>query len=159
MSFVVRDALPKDIPHILDCIRELAEFEKEPEAVSITENTLLHYGFGTHPLYHCFVAEEGQEILGIALVYFRFSTWKGKTVHLEDLIVRQSQRGKGIGSALYRRVMEYALAEGVGRVEWAVLDWNQPAIDFYQKTGAVVLDDWRTVQMSKEQLQTYVDKK
>lgn len=159
MSFQVRDAVPKDVPQILDCIQELAVFEKEPDAVSITEETLLEYGFGTHPLYKCFVAEENQEILGIALVYFRFSTWKGRTVHLEDLIVRQSHRGKGIGSALYRRVMDYANTENVGRVEWAVLNWNQPAIDFYTKTGADVLDDWRTVQMSKEKLRIYIDKK
>jgi len=97
----------------------------------------------------CFVAEVAGEIIGIALYYYRYSTWKGKTIHLEDLIVREYNRGTGVGFALYKEIIRQGKRDNVRRIEWAVLDWNTAAITFYQKTGAKVLDDWRVAQMDE----------
>ncbi|MBQ0734906.1 GNAT family N-acetyltransferase [Aquimarina celericrescens] len=156
MGFLIRDAVADDMPQVLELIRELAVFEKEPDAVEVTVEELVSEGFGEHPLFHCFVAEVDNEIVGIALVYYRFSTWKGRSIHLEDLIVKESMRGTGLGSALYSEVMKYAKAKGVRRVEWVVLDWNQNAIDFYEKSGATLLKDWYLVQMSQEGVRKFV---
>ena len=158
MGFNVRKAERQDMPQVLDLIRELAVFEKEPDAVEVTVEDLETEGYGNNPLFHCFVAELDEKIVGIALVYYRFSTWKGRTIHLEDLIVSESHRGTGIGMALYKKVMEFADENKVKRVEWNVLDWNTNAIEFYENTGAHILDDWRVVQMSKEGLDNFVNK-
>lgn len=158
MSFIVRRAERQDMPQVLDLIKELAVFEKEPDAVEVTVEDLEKEGYGNNPLFHCFVAELDEKIVGIALVYYRFSTWKGRTIHLEDLIVSESHRGTGIGMALYKKVMEFADDNKVKRVEWNVLDWNTNAIEFYENTGAHILDDWRVVQMSKEGLDNFVNK-
>ncbi|MDC7994805.1 GNAT family N-acetyltransferase [Altibacter sp. HG106] len=158
MKAVIRDATPSDMPQVLHCIKELARFEKEPDAVAISVETLLEEGFGERPIFHCFVAERSEEIVGIALVYFRFSTWKGRTLHLEDLIVTQDQRGKGIGKALYQRVIQYAYEQGVQRLEWVVLDWNQGAIDFYEHSGATLLKDWYLAQMEPHAMKAYLDR-
>ena len=158
MSFIVRKAERQDMPQVLDLIKELAVFEKEPDAVEVTVEDLEKEGYGNNPLFHCFVAELDEKIVGIALVYYRFSTWKGRTIHLEDLIVSESHRGTGIGMALYKKVMEFADDNKVKRVEWNVLDWNTNAIEFYENTGAHILDDWRVVQMSKEGLDNFVNK-
>ncbi len=143
----IRKATPQDMKQVLERIRELAAFEKEPNAVVLTEEDLIRDGFSEHPLFHCFVAEENEELLGIALYYYRYSTWKGKTIHLEDLIVKEDQRGKGIGFALYKTIIRQGQIDGVRRIEWAVLDWNTPAIAFYEKTGARIFTDWRVAQM------------
>lgn len=156
MEFKIRKSEKKDIPAILELIRELAHFEKEPEAVEVDVAELEREGFGDHPLFTCFVAEVNGQIEGMALAYFRFSTWKGRTVHLEDLIVREKMRGTGLGSALYRKVIEYALEQGCKRTEWVVLDWNQPAIDFYKKSGATVFDNWNTVQMDEKAMKEFI---
>ncbi|SFI99123.1 GNAT family N-acetyltransferase [Myroides guanonis] len=153
---IIRKATEGDLPTILELINELAHFEKEPDAVEITVETLLENGFGINPLFQIRVATQNNMIIGMALFYFRFSTWKGKTIHLEDLIVREDARGTGVGSKLYSEVMKTAFDENVKRVEWVVLDWNQNAIDFYNKTGAQVLQDWRTVQMDEQGLQKYI---
>ena len=115
-------------------------------------------GFGENPLFTCFVAEVDGRIEGMALIYFRFSTWKGRTVHLEDLIVRQEKRGTGLGSALYKKVISHAFELGVKRTEWVVLDWNQNAIDFYERSGATVFKDWNTVQMDEQAMRKFVEK-
>lgn len=156
MSYIIRDAVENDMPQVLELIRELAVFEKEPDAVEVTAEELVNEGFGENPLFHCFVAEVNNNIVGIALVYYRFSTWKGRSIHLEDLIVKESMRGTGLGSALYAEVMKYAKAKGVRRVEWVVLDWNQNAIDFYEKSGATLLKDWYLVQMSEDEVRKFV---
>mgnify|MGYP001212131433 CR=1 FL=1 len=145
----IRKAQPHDMKQVLERIRELAIFEKEPDAVVITEEDLIRDGFSETPLFYCFVAEEAGELIGIALYYYRYSTWKGKTIHLEDLIVKEDQRGKGIGFELYKAIMQQGQQEGVRRIEWAVLDWNTPAIQFYEKTGAKVFSDWRIAQMDE----------
>lgn len=138
------------MPAVLELIRELAAFEKEPDAVVVTVDELVRDGFGNNPLFHTFVAEAAGEIVGMALFYYRYSTWKGRTIHLEDLIVKQEKRGIGAGSALYKEVIKFAKQDGVRRVEWVVLDWNTHAKDFYERSGAVVLQDWQTVQMDEE---------
>lgn len=148
----IRRGTIHDMPAVLELIKELAVFEKEPDAVVVTVADLERDGFGNNPLFQTFVAELNGEIIGMALFYYRYSTWKGKTIHLEDLIVREAHRGTGAGSALYREVMQFAKQEGLRRVEWAVLDWNTPAINFYEKSGAKILETWRTVQMDEQGL-------
>ena len=131
------------MPAILELIRELAIFEKEPDAVVVTVDDLERDGFGQSPLFHTFIAEVEGVVVGMALYYYRYSTWKGKTIHLEDLVVKEAMRGSGLGSALYKEVIAQGQHEKVRRIEWNVLDWNTPAIDFYLKSGAKVFDDWR----------------
>lgn len=137
------------MPAVLELIRELAHFEKEPDAVVVTVSELERDGFGADPLFYTLVAEEEGQIIGMALFYYRYSTWKGKTIHLEDLIVTETKRGTGAGGALYKEVIKFGKTQGVRRIEWAVLNWNQHAIDFYERSGATVFNDWRTVQMDE----------
>ena len=158
MSFTIRDAKIEDAPSILNLIKELAYFEKEADAVEVTVKDLKKDGFGENPLFKIFVAEIAEEIVGMALFYPRYSTWKGPTIHLEDLIVTEQKRGLKIGSTLYKMVLDYAYKKGVKRVEWAVLDWNEPAISFYKGTGATVLRDWDTAQIHSEEMKKYIKK-
>ena len=153
MEAIIRAAEKADMPRVLDLITELAVFEKEPNAVATTVAELEREGFGDRPLFTCFVAEVDKKIVGMALVYFRFSTWKGRTVHLEDLIVTEAFRGRGIGRALYQRVLQYAKDHGVRRAEWVVLNWNEGAIAMYEKSGATFHKDWWLVEMNQDQLQ------
>lgn len=153
---LIRKGTKADMPAVLDLIRELAIFEKEPDAVVVTAADLEKDGFGENPLFHTFIAEVDNEIVGMALYYYRYSTWKGKTIHLEDLIVKEKMRGTGLGMALYSEIMRQGKEDGVRRIEWNVLDWNQNAIDFYEKSGARVLDDWRVVQMTKEGIDDFL---
>jgi GNAT superfamily N-acetyltransferase len=153
---IIRKASQNDMPSVLELIQELATFEKEPDAVVVTVEDLIRDGFSENPLFHCFVAEVDNEIIGMALYYYRFSTWKGKTIHLEDLIVKESKRGRGAGFALYKEIIKKGKAENVRRIEWNVLDWNTPAIDFYEKSGAKVLGDWRVVQMHEEGIKRFL---
>lgn len=148
--------MPDDMASVLDLIKELAVYEKEPEAVVVTEADLRRDGFGDNPLFHTFVAEENGVIIGIALYYYRYSTWKGKTIHLEDLIVSEKSRGTGAGFALYKAIIEQGKQEAVRRVEWNVLDWNTPAIAFYEKSGAKVLSDWRVVHMDEQGIHEFL---
>jgi GNAT superfamily N-acetyltransferase len=157
MKSIIRKGRKEDMPAVLELIKELAAFEKEPDAVITTVDTLEKEGFGENPLFQVFVAEVNGKIEGMALVYYRFSTWKGRTLHLEDLIVREEKRGSGLGNALYQKVIEYAKEEGLKRVEWVVLDWNQHAIDFYKRSGATILKDWYTVQMDEDGITKYVE--
>lgn len=158
---IIRKGIPKDMKAVLELIQELATFEKEPEAVVISEKDLIRDGFGDTPLFHVFVAElesNPKEIVGIALYYYRYSTWKGKTIHLEDLVVKQSMRNNGIGNALYSEIIKQAKKDGVRRIDWNVLDWNTNAIEFYKKSGAKVLDDWRVAQMDEEAIMRFLSK-
>lgn len=143
---------------VLELIQELAVFEKEPEAVEITVDDLLTAGFGSPKKMTCFVAEDDGKVEGIALVYDRFSTWKGRVIHLEDLIVNTKMRGKGFGTKLLDAVIKYAYEEGVKRVSWEVLDWNTPAIDFYENKGAHVMRDWHVVQLDQKGIENYISK-
>ena len=152
----IRKAQKSDAASILFLIQELAVFEKEPRAVIVTQAQIEKDGFGDHPLFECFLAEVTNQVVGMALFYPRYSTWKGPTFHLEDLIVTKPMRGKGIGTQLYNAFLDHAYNRGVIRVEWAVLDWNLPAIKFYQKSGATISDDWRIVQMDKKSINSYI---
>jgi len=158
MELIIRDAKKEDMLKVLSLIQELATFEKEPHAVEVTVTELENDGFGENPQFHCFVAEVNSEIKGIALVYNRYSTWKGRAIHLEDLIVSESMRGKGIGSKLLDEVLKYGYNLGVKRINWEVLDWNEPAITFYEKNGAKVMRDWDVVQMNQEAIKNYISK-
>ena len=154
----IRDAIATDAAAILALIQELADFEQEPEAVAVTESELAQDGFGEKPLFQCFVAEINQKIVGIALFYPCYSTWKGKSWHLEDLIVTKTHRGKGIGFALLKKFVSFTYASGVRRIQWAVLDWNTPAIEFYEKHGATVFSDWKITQMTNGVMQKFIAK-
>ena len=156
MSFVIREGQEKDVQSVLDLITELAVFEKEPDAVEITVEDLLKDGFSSNPKFKLFVAEENNVVIGIALFYERYSTWKGKTIHLEDLMVTQSKRKIGAGKALYTAVLKYAYENDFNRVAWEVIDWNTNAIDLYKSTGATYLSDWSVVQMDKENLTKFI---
>jgi GNAT superfamily N-acetyltransferase len=158
MNYTIRDATKNDMPQVLDLIKELAKFEKEQDAVEVTINDLQEDGFGTHPAFHCFVAEVNSKIEGIALIYNRYSTWKGKILHLEDLIVSKTMRGSGLGTALLDTVVKYGHDLGVKRINWEVVDWNEPAITFYEKKGAKVLRDWDVVWLDEAGIKNYVAK-
>lgn len=154
---MIRKATKNDMPYVLELIQELATFEKEPDAVVVTVDDLVRDGFSENPLFQCFVAEVDGEIIGMALYYYRYSTWKGKTIHLEDLIVKENKRGTGAGFALYKEIIKQGKAENVRRIEWNVLDWNTPAIDFYEKSGAKVLGDWRVVHMDENGIEQFLN--
>lgn len=154
MDAHVRPAVKADMPAVLRLIQELAAYENEPDAVEVTVEELERDGFGPRPVFKCHVVQKEKRVVGMALFYYRYSTWKGKTVHLEDLVIEKSERQKGYGEALLKSVIDFAASQNVRRVEWAVLDWNTPAINLYKKIGATILEDWFIVQMDKS---TYTD--
>ncbi len=156
IDFTIRDAQAKDMDRVLQLITELAVFEKEDNAVEVTVDDLVRDGFGEKKLFHCFVAESNGKIEGMALVYPRYSTWKGPTVHLEDLIVTEKMRGSGLGTALLNRVVTYGHQLGVKRINWEVLDWNEPAINFYEAKGANVMRDWDVVHLNEQAIADYI---
>ncbi len=155
----IRRGKAEDMVGVLDLIQELAIFENEPDAVLISADDLVRDGFGENPLFNVFVAEVDSEIVGIALYYYRYSTWKGKTIHLEDLVVKDKMRGTGLGYALYSEIIKQGKKDQVRRIEWNVLDWNTPAIDFYEKSGAKVLRDWDVVQMDEAGINDFIENK
>ncbi|MGB1308734.1 MAG: GNAT family N-acetyltransferase [Oceanihabitans sp.] len=157
MKYLIREANPKDAQQILNLITELAVFEKEPNAVEITVHNIIEDGFSKHPAFTCFVAESANDIAGIALVYNRYSTWKGKTLHLEDLIVSKKYRGEGLGSLLLNKVVEFGKNQGVKRISWEVLSWNEPAIKFYENKGANILRDWHVVHLDAQAINKYIE--
>jgi GNAT superfamily N-acetyltransferase len=157
MTFTIREGKKEDMQSVLNLINELAIFEKEPDAVEITIEDLVNDGFSENPKFKIFVAEEENTIIGIALFYERYSTWKGKTIHLEDLIVTKSKQKIGAGKALYTAVLKYAYDHNFNRVAWEVIDWNTNAVEFYQSTGATYLNDWSVVQMNKENLAKFIE--
>ena len=145
----IRDATADDIPLILQFIRDLAEYEKEPETAVATADDLKRYGFSPDPKFRVLIAEWSGAPAGFALYFYHFSTWRGRpTLFLEDLFVRTQHRGKGIGKALLVYLAKIAVAENCGRFEWQVLDWNTPAIDFYKSLGAEVMKEWLTMRVS-----------
>lgn len=153
MSITIRPAHAGDVKHILHLIKELAAYEKAPDEVVVTEEILLRDGFGSHPIFHCYIAETTDgNIPGMAVYYIKYSTWKGPCVFLEDIIVSQSERRSGIGKMLFEQVMKDASDRGALRMEWQVLDWNKPAIQFYEKYQPEVLKEWLNYRLSGEQL-------
>lgn len=158
MEIIIRKATASDMPQVMELIKELAVFEKEPDAVKVSVQDLQDYGYGNTPMFECFAALVASEIVGAALVYFRFSTWVGPTIHLEDLIVQESMRRKGVGEKLYAAVIRCGYDKGVKRIEWNVIDWNKGAIQFYEKSGARVLSNWSVVQMDEEGINNYIER-
>ena len=154
----IRKGKIEDMPAVSGLIKELAAFEKEPDAVVLTIADLERDGFGEKPLFQTFVVEENDEIVGIVLYYYRYSTWKGKTIHIEDLIVKEDKRGLGLGFKLYSEVIAQGKSDGVRRIEWNVLDWNSPAIEFYERSGAKVFKDWLVAQMDENGIDTFLEK-
>jgi GNAT superfamily N-acetyltransferase len=149
----IRAASASDVPLILDLIRALATYERDPDAVVATEADLLRDGFGPQPLFHCLIAEVDGAGVGFAFYFFNYSTWRGRPgIHLEDLFVRPEFRGRGIGKTLLIKVAEVAVANECARFQWDVLDWNQTAIDFYHSLGAKFLSEWRIMRVSGEAL-------
>ena len=153
MATTVRAAAPADVPQILAFVRALATYEREPDAVTATEEDLLRDGFGSNPYYSCLIAELDSQPAGFALYFFNYSTWVGRPgLYLEDLFVQPEFRGLGIGKALLQRVAAIAVETHCPRLQWEVLDWNTPAIEFYRAMGAEFLDEWRNVRLSGEAL-------
>ena len=151
-----RLATKQDMPRVLELINELAIYEKEPDAVEVTVADLEKDGFGDDKKFTCFVIEDNNTVEGLALVYTRYSTWKGNVLHLEDLIVNERHRGKGFGKKLLDTVVKHGKNLGVKRVSWEVLDWNEPAITFYEKNGANVMRDWDVVHLDKTGIENYL---
>ncbi len=153
MATTIRPATPKDIPEILGFIRALAAYEREPDAVLATEADLLRDGFGSNPFFSCLIAEHNGRQAGFALYFFSYSTWMGRPgLYLEDIFVEPELRGLGIGKALLERVAAIAVEKHCPRLQWEVLDWNTPAIEFYRSMGAEFLDEWRNVRVTGEAL-------
>lgn len=142
MSYIIRKAVAEDCPRLMELIQELAEFEKEPEAVTVSLEHFRESGFGVNPVWWCFVAEVDGSVEGLALYYIRYSTWKGQRLYLEDLLVTREKRGVGLGKALFDRVIQEAREKGYNGMVWQVLDWNEPAISFYKKYGAELDAGW-----------------
>lgn len=157
MEYTIRKATREDMPQVMELIKELAAYENASDQVEITIEDLEHVGFDKKN-FTCFVADVDGKLEGMALVYFRFSTWKGLTVHLEDLIVRQSMRGTGLGGALYKKVMEFGSQNGVKRIEWVVSEGNKNAIEFYENTGAEIKKNWYTVHMDEAGIENLMEK-
>lgn len=153
MSIHIRVAMVEDIPAMHELITDLAVYEKEPEAVTLTQATMTEdYA---NNLFSSIVAESKGRIIGMALYYPRYSTWKGKSIHLEDFIVKEDFRKNGVGKKLFDRVVKESQIYGAKRLEWMVLEWNQPALNFYQKIGANIDPEWQVGQLSEDQIQNF----
>lgn len=142
MSIQVRRAVKKDCPRLLELVKELALYEKAPQEVTVTAEHFEESGFGSNPVWWAFVAEENGVIQGFALYYIRYSTWKGQAMYLEDILVTEAARGKGIGKLLMDQLIIEAIEKGFSRIVWQVLEWNEPAINFYKKYNADFDAEW-----------------
>ncbi len=150
---VIRKATREDVPAILGLVKELAIYEREPDAVIATEDDFLRDGFGERPAFEVLIADDGGLAIGFAFYFFNYSTWVGrKCLYLEDLFVQPSHRGRGVGLALMKALAKVAVESDCRRFVWAVLDWNEPAIGFYERLGARVMREWLTVRLEGEAL-------
>ncbi|AMR33022.1 GNAT family acetyltransferase [Mucilaginibacter sp. PAMC 26640] len=148
----LRQAVKADCPRLLELVVELAIFEKEPDAVTVTLQEFEDAGFGITPVWKAFVVEDGGIIVGFALYYVRYSTWKGQRLYLEDLVITESHRGKGLGKLLFNRIIQETRELGFNGMVWQVLDWNELAIQFYRKYEANIEAGWLNAALSKEQV-------
>lgn len=154
--FTVRKGTKNDVKAVHALIVELAIYERAEQEVSNTVDQLLRDGFGEDPVYELLVAETEGKVVGMALWYTKYSTWKGKCGYLEDLVVQADVRGRGIGKALFLEVAKACAHRGYGRMEWQVLDWNEPAIGFYRSLGAGLDPEWLNGKLTKDELQTFL---
>jgi GNAT superfamily N-acetyltransferase len=151
-KFSIRQGKKEDLPRVLELIKELALYERAPNEVINTVELMEEDGFGPNPIYGFFVAENSGHIVGLSLYYWRYSTWKGKRLYLEDIIVTEKERGNGIGKILFDRTMQKALDEKCSGMMWQVLDWNEPAINFYKKYGAKLDGEWVNCSLESSQI-------
>jgi GNAT superfamily N-acetyltransferase len=151
-SIKIRTGRKEDLPRVLELIKELAEYERAADQVINTVEMLEKDGFGPQPIYGFFVAQDDNRIVGISLFYWRYSTWKGKRLWLEDIVVTQSERGRGVGKQLFDRTMQHTLDANCSGMMWQVLDWNEPAINFYKKYGANISSEWLNSVLEAEQI-------
>tara|TARA_Y100000589_G_C27189263_1_gene644051 strand:- start:2160 stop:2615 length:456 start_codon:yes stop_codon:yes gene_type:complete len=142
MSIKIRPGKAKDLPEVVKMIKELADYEKSLDQVKITEETLEKDGFGSHPYFWLLIAEKNGEIAGLAFYFIRYSTWKGKTLYLEDFIVKNEYRRQGIGTLIFEELQNIVRKEELSGIVWQVLAWNDLAIEFYKKLGATISNDW-----------------
>ena len=154
MDSLIRIGTVKDLPQVLNLIKDLAAFENEPNEVEVTITEMENWGFGKDKIFDFFVIEIDNIIIGLALYYFKYSTWKGKCLFLEDIIVKENIRNKGYGKKLFNAVVEVAKNTGVKRMEWQVLDWNKNAIEFYNKYQANLDSKWLNCKLNYSQLQS-----
>ncbi|KRT14060.1 GNAT family acetyltransferase [Pedobacter ginsenosidimutans] len=155
MDFNIRFATTEDCPRILELINELAVYERAPEEVTVSLDHFIDAGFGKNPVWKAYVAEVNNTIVGFALYYTRYSTWKGCRLYLEDFIVTEEFRGKGLGKVLFEKVIEEAKNGNYSGMVWQVLDWNEPAINFYNKYKAHLESGWLNAAFSKEQIKAF----
>jgi GNAT superfamily N-acetyltransferase len=151
----LRYAKKEDLPEILSLIRELATYERAPHEATISLKDLEEDGFGDRPIFEVILAQEEGKVKGMAFYFYAYSTWKGKCIYLEDIIVRESERGKGYGRILFDAVVMKAKEVGARRLMWQVLDWNEPAIRFYQKYHAVLDPTWVNGKLTEEQIREF----
>ena len=142
MKTIIRRAVKDDCPRLLELIQELATYERAPGEVTVTLDHFIESGFGTQPVWWAFVAEVDERVVGFALYYIRYSTWKGQAMYLEDILITNEMRGKGIGKLLFDQLIEEARHKKFNRIIWQVLDWNEPAINFYKKYNADFDASW-----------------
>jgi GNAT superfamily N-acetyltransferase len=152
METIVRKGREEDLPAVLELVKELAEYEKAAGEVEVTLEQMRHWSFGEDPVFEFFVLSLGGKIAGMALYYYKYSTWKGKCLFLEDLIVTEAERCKGYGSMLFEEVLKVARSGKVKRMEWQVLDWNEPAISFYKRYHSKFDPEWLNCRLTAEQL-------
>lgn len=150
----IRTGKQTDVEAALELINELAEYERSPDEVEVSVNEMIQNGFGQHPLYYFFVLEKECKVIGLALYYFKYSTWKGKCLFLEDIIITANERRNGYGKLLFNEVVKVARELKVRRMEWQVLNWNTPAIKFYEKYHSNFDGEWINCKLSYQQLQS-----
>ena len=152
----IRPGTRQDLPRVLELVKELALYERAPDEVQNTVERMEEDGFGPKPVYGFFVAEAGDAIVGLSLYYWRYSTWKGKRLYLEDIIVTEAERGKGTGKLLFEQTMRKSLEENCTGMMWQVLDWNEPAIKFYEKYGSRISGGWMNCNLEAGQIREIV---
>ncbi len=155
MEIVIRKGVKNDLSQVLQLVKELAAYEKAPLEVTVTVEDMERDGFGNNPIFYFFVAENDGKIVGVSLYYIKYSTWKGKCVFLEDIIVNEPFRKFGIGKKLFDEVVKVAKEMHVERLEWQVLEWNEPAIKFYEKLNSHFDSEWINCKLTGEQIQKY----
>jgi GNAT superfamily N-acetyltransferase len=155
----IRKGIKSDLPQVLELIKELAQYERALDQVTNTVNQMELDGFGPNPVYGFFVAEHESRIVGISLYYFRYSTWKGKRLYLEDIIVTEKERGGGWGRLLFEKTMQFSLEKNCTGMMWQVLDWNEPAINFYKKYNSKIDGEWLNCHLERGQIEDILSKK
>ena len=155
MEITIRKAISKDVSAMMKLVHELAEFEKAPEEVLNTETQMLNEGFGEHPEFEALLAEVDGKVCGMSAYYYSYSTWKGRSIYIDDIIVSENYRGNGVGRALIEATIQVAKKEGVGKLHWQVLDWNELAIKFYAKYEPSFDAEWINCAISKEKLASF----